>query len=689
MLLMEKRFLKLGLSTIIIAMMVITFNGLTGYAVSSPGPGAGQTTVMLQEADVDNLGDAYVGGDQPNTNYGSAGDFFVKWGSPKRNSYLRFNISAVPSGQIIDNSSLCLYLWNDQGSQTIGVYEVVWAWNESGITWNNQPCGTAFDNSSSCNLTAESDIVTNGTLDGSWQCWSVLNIVKGSYDAGDNNVSMVLHTTDSGNADKFYPKEHSNSSLRPYLNITYHAINSAPIVNIASPVGFEVLDHNISIALNYTAADEDGNLDACWYNLNDGANVTLVGCGNSTFDAVDGSYDLNLYVNDSEGLEVSDSVSFSVSVSGIELVLLEPSGTKNSKTGIEMDYAVSGSNLTCWYNVWFSTGGLVLDNTSIPGCVNSQFDVSVDGDYTFNIFANNSIGVSNSSSSSFTVDTSSPSSTSSSSSSGGGGGGSFAVSVGVKFSSSLSIDSVKSGENTGITIGVTNTGTKFLNSCSVSVEGEMEIWFSNGQSLGIGGGEKVDYLFGVDAGDAGEYVGRVVLTCDEGSSKEDFALSVYRGSFSSNFVDYVKERSTLTLSYSLEELDGSDKDIEVKYEIIDLDGIKVISGEERVTLGSFENGEFSLNIDLPKNSFGEFDLTMEFDDGVSVEKISERIFLPVGTGISGLAVSEVKKSRFSIIGVILVSIIALLFILRFMFRLNRRSWRSFNFKNKFIPINFR
>ena len=39
--------------------------------------------------------------------------------------------------------------------------------NESAVTWNTQPCGTSFDNSANCNLTAESSLTPDGTEDNS------------------------------------------------------------------------------------------------------------------------------------------------------------------------------------------------------------------------------------------------------------------------------------------------------------------------------------------------------------------------------------------------------------------------------------------------------------------------------------------------------------------------------------------
>ena len=117
------------------------------------------------------------------TNYGTDTDLLVKWGTPKRITYIMFNISAVPASQTIENAQACFYLYNDQGTQTIGAYHV-YNWNgqnETTITWNNQPCGTSFDNSTNCNLTAEDTLAPDGAQDGTWQCWNVTQMVSYEY----------------------------------------------------------------------------------------------------------------------------------------------------------------------------------------------------------------------------------------------------------------------------------------------------------------------------------------------------------------------------------------------------------------------------------------------------------------------------------------------------------------------------
>ena len=70
-------------------------------------------------------------------------------------------------------------------------------------------------------------------------------------------------------------------------------------MNILNPENTLYLD-NTSLALNYTVLDANGDLDSCWYNLDGGNNISLVGCTNTTFDTSEGSHMINVYANDSE-----------------------------------------------------------------------------------------------------------------------------------------------------------------------------------------------------------------------------------------------------------------------------------------------------------------------------------------------------------------------------------------------------
>ena len=108
------RYVLLGaIAVVLISIVLVLRGGPTGYAVYYEGPVEGQTTLMLQIADSDNLGDSYTISGTPNINAGSNEELHLTGGTGKRYPYLNFNLSGIPSNQIIDNAELCLYLFND------------------------------------------------------------------------------------------------------------------------------------------------------------------------------------------------------------------------------------------------------------------------------------------------------------------------------------------------------------------------------------------------------------------------------------------------------------------------------------------------------------------------------------------------------------------------------------------------
>lgn len=343
--------------------------------------------------------DAYVKGDAANTNKGTEPDLYVKWGSPKRNTYMLFNISAIPDNQVIDNATMCLFMFSDVGSDTISVYHVYNSsiWNETEITWNNQPCGTDFDNDTNCNLTAESNLSNDGSQDGTWQCFDVSDMVDIEYSQNSESISSALHTEDSGNADKFYSKEHTNSSLWPYLNVTYHLLDSInPDISLVFPLN---ISYAISVSeLNYTVSDE--NLQACWYSLDDGLNnVTIATCGNNAtgLTSNEGSNTWIVYSNDSVGNENSSQINFVVDSVLPSIDLSYPIGFINSNE-VFFNYTPIDANLeSCSLYGNFSSLFEInqTDNLPISNMVN-QFNLTLnDRSYSWGVFCNDTLGNSN------------------------------------------------------------------------------------------------------------------------------------------------------------------------------------------------------------------------------------------------------------------------------------------------------
>ena len=114
------------------------------------------------------------------------------------------------------------------------------------MTWNNQPCGTNFDDGTDCNLTAESNVITDGNDDNTWQCWNVIYMTDKDYTQSNTNVTVALRTAGAGNPDSYYSGDYSNASLIPYLNISYNTtINTAEFNLGARTNGSGVFNGNI------------------------------------------------------------------------------------------------------------------------------------------------------------------------------------------------------------------------------------------------------------------------------------------------------------------------------------------------------------------------------------------------------------------------------------------------------------
>ncbi len=184
-----------------------------------------------------NLSDSYVL-KSSDSNFGTSQDL-ITYNSPVHTSrsYLRFNISGVPSTATINNALVTLNLyWNEQtdNDKDTPIHEVFQDWSENGIngiTWNNQPCGTDFNNSGNCNLTPEMNVTANVPQN---YTWNVSNMVKRALLQGYKNVSFVIKRTDENTAGQnnhiYRSRENTDQSNSPTLMIDF-----TPIVTVPAP----------------------------------------------------------------------------------------------------------------------------------------------------------------------------------------------------------------------------------------------------------------------------------------------------------------------------------------------------------------------------------------------------------------------------------------------------------------------
>jgi hypothetical protein len=161
--------------------------------------------------------DAYVVSTFLNTNWDYSYAWVGNWGSEIERTYIQFDLSTVPTGAVVDDADLILYQYNSvgSGSFTVGLYQVISGWEESNITWSNQP-------NSSTGAEATRNVYTSTA----WRNWDIDDLVKGWLDGSIINYGMLLKATNEASINMkaaFHTSDYtSDTSKRPKLEIDYY-----------------------------------------------------------------------------------------------------------------------------------------------------------------------------------------------------------------------------------------------------------------------------------------------------------------------------------------------------------------------------------------------------------------------------------------------------------------------------------
>lgn len=243
--------------------------------------GPNSTTIQINESDSEVTDDTYVRSDQPNSAFGAESVLESDAQSARiQRLYWRFNITGVPAGKVITNATFAVK--QTGGSGGTRQYTIHHAFNQTWqegptaggqswpiLIWNNQICGTNFDDSDNCNLTAED----NKSIDNSavWRTFKVKDMFTTSYNNGDINFSIALKDDDENEgasvAKTWFAKETASPADRPYLNVTYEEPNQAPIVNLQFPKNVtNTTTQFINFTYNVTDPEAD-SIDTCIFSL--------------------------------------------------------------------------------------------------------------------------------------------------------------------------------------------------------------------------------------------------------------------------------------------------------------------------------------------------------------------------------------------------------------------------------------
>ena len=151
-----------------------------------------------------------------------------------------------------------------------------------------------------------------------------------------------------------------------------------------------------TIDFNYTLIET--NNDTCWYNLNDGSNITLPNCDNTTLSLTEGSYKLTLYANDTVGQTNNTIQYFTIDTTKPIITIDSPQNITYTTTNtIDLNYTLTETNPNeCWYNL---DGGT---NITLTNCDNTTI-TTTNGAHNVTVYANDTAGNLNQTSLIFTI----------------------------------------------------------------------------------------------------------------------------------------------------------------------------------------------------------------------------------------------------------------------------------------------
>lgn len=215
-----------------------------------------------------------------------------------------------------------------------------------------------------------------------------------------------------------------------------------------------------------------------------------------------------------------------------------------------------------------------------------------------------------------------------------------------------------------------NNGQRFLNRCYLRFSGEFagylnasgESSFSSGQS----------YVYDVDISLSsgivpGQYSAQGSVVCTDYSSQFTLNVVVTPTEFDFRMSNYTRSADLLLVRYSLEELVGQNQDLVINYILTNLDGDTVADGRFETSLAPNALRNDVLEIVLPKDAFGEFNLQLDVDNGRESLGVERPVFLS-SAGVTGLVISDENRRALTWFAVALFAIIIFILVVRYIYK---------------------
>jgi hypothetical protein len=512
----------------------------------------------------------------------------------------------------------------------------------------------------------------NLTLNGTAQaCWYTLNGGSSVDIPGCQNTTLTLSS--EGN---YLIRVFANTSEGVVVNRSSNfsiGQNYPSLYSINPPSGYVTNNSNQS----FTYYVEDSDIDHCnlltdfagnW--ATSAVNNTQVVSGSlNSFDSSaisNGTFLWGVECFDAQA-HVAKTGSRFIAVDTVlpQITLNAPAGVVSSRHNIPLSLSFAdASPTTCIYSISKLGQGTLLVIV-MPQCVGTSFNVANDGDYQASVMATDAAGNTVSTTSSFSVV-----STGSSGGSSSSGGGGVSVDVSSLVVPRLSYTapgsfSLKAGFSEFGSIDVSNSGNVFLNNCSIG--SSVSSWVVSNDLFSLSPGQHflISFNLSVPRGTVpGSYASSLNVTCSELSENVPLLVEVLPADFEFSFISAERVGTALNVSYTLHDLTGHNQELTLEYALHTESGQLTLEGSNSVSLGASALEHKQLLFELPKDSFGSFNLTLRLSSPSDSLTSENPIFIPFST-VSGLAISGDNRKTLTITGLVILIGACLFFVLRF------------------------
>jgi len=159
--------------------------------------------------DIGPAADSFVSLQHPGTSYGDNEVLYIHHGDfDTRRSYLQFNLTGLPAGEVVTGATLFLYTAGNLMGLDVDAHHVADdTWTEATLTWNDKPAyaPAAFATTAS---------------DHGWMSWSVPMATLGADADGRLSILVKLQDEVDSTTVTFYSREATGGLAQwPYLQV--------------------------------------------------------------------------------------------------------------------------------------------------------------------------------------------------------------------------------------------------------------------------------------------------------------------------------------------------------------------------------------------------------------------------------------------------------------------------------------